>query len=329
MPTTAGSCSSAERCRARLVDVEIIEEKRDWSRGRCRRRPRAVGRSRRSRRARTGCAGCGGCDWQHLEVDRAARRQGGDRRRGDAADRRTRLTPVIVRGRVGAAVRLPHDDPRRRRPVRAGRRSARSARTTTVPVDGCLVAHPALFDVAARASRSTRTSRSRCGCRRRPAQMTAMWDTAHGDVRGFRHTVQSGAEAALNEDVAGHRFRVSAGSFFQSRSGGRRAARRRRRAGRPRAGRGRSTWSMPTAVSGCSRSPPPTPTRTIARRDLAIGGRRRPAQPGRPVRRRSCAARSAAGARRRPSIDVVIADPARSGLGKPGVGGAGRRPAPR
>ena len=78
-----------------------------------------------------------------------------------------------------------------------------------------MVAHPALFDVlrdvtidpdvelTVRVSEAT-------------GQMTAMWDRRAGEVKGLPDTVQTGANAALYEDVAGHRFRVSAGSFFQS-----------------------------------------------------------------------------------------------------------------
>ena len=78
-----------------------------------------------------------------------------------------------------------------------------------------MVAHPALFDVlrdvtidpdvelTVRVSEAT-------------GQMTAMWDSRKGDVKGLPDAVRTGANAALHEDVAGHRFRVSAGSFFQS-----------------------------------------------------------------------------------------------------------------
>ena len=96
---------------------------------------------------------------------------------------------------------------------RAGFRRERS--NDTVEVDVCMVAHPALFDVlrdvtidpdvelTVRVSEAT-------------GQMTAMWDRRTGEVKGLPDTVQTGANAALYEDVAGHRFRVSAGSFFQS-----------------------------------------------------------------------------------------------------------------
>ena len=47
-------------------------------------------------------------------------------------------------------------------------------------------------------------------------QMTARWDKRKGEVHGLSRSVYTGANAFLVERVAGHDLRVSAGSFFQS-----------------------------------------------------------------------------------------------------------------
>ena len=85
----------------------------------------------------------------------------------------------------------------------------------TVLADGCLIAHPALgllldamrltpeLEVTLRTSVAT-------------GEITARWDRRRGDVVGLPDTVAAGADASLHEVVAGHRLRVSAASFFQS-----------------------------------------------------------------------------------------------------------------
>jgi 23S rRNA (uracil1939-C5)-methyltransferase len=97
-----------------------------------------------------------------------------------------------------------------------GRASYRMDRSNdTVLASGCLVAHPALVDmldalvvppgveVTLRVSAAT-------------GEATALWDDTAGAVEGLPSHVATGPAATLTEVVAGHRFRVSAPSFFQS-----------------------------------------------------------------------------------------------------------------
>jgi 23S rRNA (uracil1939-C5)-methyltransferase len=47
-------------------------------------------------------------------------------------------------------------------------------------------------------------------------EITVHWDTRKGSVRGLPDGVGLGKEATLYEDISGHLLRVSSGSFFQS-----------------------------------------------------------------------------------------------------------------
>jgi 23S rRNA (uracil1939-C5)-methyltransferase len=179
-----------------------------------------------------------------------------------------------------------------------------------------MVAHPALFDVlrdvtidpdvelTLRVSEAT-------------GQMTAIWDRRTGEVKGLPGSVHTGANAVLYEDVAGHRFRVSAGSFFQSGpvaagllvDAVRRAA--------PEidgcdhvvdAYAGVGLFGL-AAVSAASRTTSIETSRSAVQ-DAAVNLAGRAAT----VVRGEVGAWRAGGE----PVDVVIADPARSGLGKPG-----------
>ena len=197
---------------------------------------------------------------------------------------------------------------------RAGFRRERS--NETVDVDVCMVAHPALFDVLRNVTidpaveLTLRVSEA-------TGQMTAMWDSRTGDVKGLPNTVKTGAKAALYEDVAGHRFRVSAGSFFQSGpiaagllvDAVRRAA--------PEidgsdhvvdAYAGVGLFGL-AAVPASSRTTSIETSRSSVQ-DASVNLAGRAAT----VVRSEVGAWRAGGER----VDVVIADPARSGLGKPG-----------
>ncbi len=152
-------------------------------------------------------------------------------------------------------------------------------------------------------------------------QITAIWSREHH--KGVRGVPTDGAHrrAGLVDRTDRRRRPAGVGGLvLPIRGAGRRAARRRRRAGRARAGHRRATPSMPTAVSACSpprRWRPPATSRSSNRRS-------RPAS----TRKHNLADRSATIVKAevgrwradpgRP-VDVVVADPARSGLGKPGA----------
>jgi len=164
--------------------------------------------------------GCGGCRWQHVRP--AAQ---GALKAAIVADSLRRLARLD-----GAQVRLGPSLPpwsfrtSLRLVVEGGRPGLRMARShRAVAVDHCLVAHPLLNELLAVARFGPRAVQAtlRCGARtgdrmavvepdaegtRLPADVAVV---AGGDGRG-------GLGASIQEVVAGHRFRVSAGSFFQA-----------------------------------------------------------------------------------------------------------------
>jgi 23S rRNA (uracil1939-C5)-methyltransferase len=194
------------------VEVEITETKKDWARGHVVEvhgaSPNRVVEPCPNRRA-----GCGGCDWQHLAVPQqlAAKAEIVI----DALRRTARLTDarVIVGGSVPAegyrttirVVGMPDGSP--------GYRAERSHRT--VPAAGCLIAHPRLVEllpllriepgteVTLRVSSAT-------------GQRTASWEGGAETVQGLPRSVFTAPDAVVHEQVAGTRLRVSASSFFQS-----------------------------------------------------------------------------------------------------------------
>jgi 23S rRNA (uracil1939-C5)-methyltransferase len=297
------------------VEVEIVESKDAWSRAIVTEviepGPERVEPPCPQRRL-----GCGGCDWQHLAAPAQLPAKVAIVR--DAFRRTAHLPDAVIR--PGMAV----DAAGYRTTVRVvgapdGAASYRLDRShDTVSANGCQVAHPALVDlidqivipegleVSLRVSAAT-------------GERTARWDRRRGDVEGLPGDVGVGAAAVVHEDVAGHRFRVSAGSFFQSGpdaaellvAAARRAAPELEHAASVLDAYGgvglfavaaTSPESKVTVVES-SRSAVDDARSNLARRDAVIElqqvGRWRP-QADR-------------------SIDVAIADPARSGLGRPGA----------
>ena len=296
-----------------LVSVEVTAEKRDWSRG------DVVDVVEPSfDRVIPPCpyriAGCGGCDWQHVAVSAqmtakaalladAMRRTGGLNEAviitGESAPPTAYRTSVRV---VGSS---------------SGRAAFRRERSNEpIVVDVCMVAHPALFDVL-RDVTIDRDVELTLRVSEATGQMTAIWDRRTGDVAGLPGSVQTGSNAVLYEDVAGHRFRVSAGSFFQSGPAAagllvdavRRAAPEIDMADHVvDAYAGVGLFGL-AAVSASSRTTSLETSRSAVQ-DAAVNLAGRAAT----VVRGEVGAWRAEGE----PVDVVIADPARSGLGKPG-----------
>lgn len=197
----------------------------------------------------------------------------------------------------------------------------------TVAAAGCLIAHPGIasllpslrvtpgLEVTIRVSAAT-------------GEITARWDRHAGDVDGLPSGAGTGPKAFLTEHVGGVPFRVSAGSFFQSGPAGaallvdavRRAAPELEsattvldayagvglfaKAAAREASRLLTVETSRSAVSDC--------THNLAGRHVRI------------ERGEFGAWRPAASER----IDVAIANPARSGLGRPGVGSVAATEAP-
>jgi 23S rRNA (uracil1939-C5)-methyltransferase len=194
------------------VAVEIDDTRRDFSRGHvvevCEPSPDRVVPPCPQRRL-----GCGGCDWQHVATPAQLPAKQSIvvdalRRTGRIPDPVVRTGPAVPSRGYRTTIRVVGDS--ERRPAFRMERSR-----ATVPAAGCLVAHPALLplldeivvtpelEVALRVSVAT-------------GEITALWDTAAGSVDGLPPHVATGRRAALTERVAGHDFRVSAPSFFQS-----------------------------------------------------------------------------------------------------------------
>ena len=195
-----------------VVVAEITHEKRDWARAHVVQlidaSPDRVEPPCESRRA-----GCGGCGWQHLShdaqrrakvtvVDDAFRRIGGigeaDVALGPSVDQFGYRTTVRVAatadGRAGFHGEQSHD---------------------VVAAPACLIAHPVLQPIVAGLGLDDGvepTLRYSVAT----GEIGARWDRARGDVRGLPESVRTDGAVVMQEDVAGRRLQVSLGSFFQS-----------------------------------------------------------------------------------------------------------------
>ncbi len=111
--------------------------------------------------------------------------------------------------------------------VRKGRPAFRRASShDPVPVDSCLVAHPLLDELIRRVSFDGVTEAElRCGTRTGErlviAYPTTRYLTLPEDVVGIgADELERGANAVFAEEAAGRRWRISATSFFQTRTDG-------------------------------------------------------------------------------------------------------------
>jgi len=297
------------------VTVTLGEVKRDWARG-------AVARfhSTSPSRVEPPCPrrieGCGGCDWQHLAVAEQLPSKTGIV--VDALRRTARLADPVVR--VGGAVpptgyrttiRVIGDE--------GGHASYRRERShDTVHASGCLIAHPSLtaildgLAIPTGVELSLRVSGA-------TGDMTALWDTGHGDVSGLPAHTGTGPTASLVEVVAGHDLRVSAASFFQS---GPRAAELLVDAVRRAAPELATAEHVVDAYGGvglfaATVVPAQSRVTLIESSRVAVDDARHNLA-GRPAD----VVRAAVGdwhPDERDAVDVLIADPSRTGLGKPGV----------
>ncbi len=199
-----------------LVAVRLVSAKRDFARAELvevlEPSPERVDPPCAARRR-----GCGGCDWQHLrpshqlevkiEVVREALR------------RTARIVDVELEP-GGSVPPWAYRTSMRVAVDRHGEVSLRRPRTNEpVVLDHCLIAHPLLDDLVHHARfRGAEEVSLRIGAS--SGERSAWWTRAHpGDpveLDGLPADVRTGPDAVVHEDVAGHRFRVSAESFFQS-----------------------------------------------------------------------------------------------------------------
>lgn len=264
--------------------------------------------------------GCGGCDWQHIDVE-AQRRLRRDlvaevlSRQAHLADPVVELGPTIsaehgrttVRGTAGPDGRFAY---RRRRSH------------DLVEVDSCLIAHPLVEEIIAegrfgRARHVTIRVGARTGDR-----LVVVDPSADGvqvpegvQVVGTGE-LRAGRRAWFHEEAAGRRWRVSAESFFQASPEGAEALVQvvGRLVGHHATGAGRlvdlcAGVGLFAGTVGAGR-----PTLAVERSAAAVADARHN------LADLDAHVVKVALGRWRPSpAEVVVADPARSGLGRDGV----------
>jgi 23S rRNA (uracil1939-C5)-methyltransferase len=167
--------------------------------------------------------GCGGCGWQH--VDAAAQRRLKVRIAEEALRRIGHLE-----GTVGLGPSLPEVGHRTtvRALVHGGRAAFRAERSHgPVPVDRCMVAHPGIDELIAEgwfgdAAEVTMRIGAATGERLVLLDPSVPEDVdLPDDVRIVgSDDLAAGRRAWFHEVVAGRRFRISADSFFQTRTDG-------------------------------------------------------------------------------------------------------------
>lgn len=156
--------------------------------------------------------GCGGCQWQHISAEGQVRLK-----ESMIADSLARIGHVATAAPLTTVTLEPWSwRTTIRAAVSGGRAALRQARThSLVPIEGCLIAHPLLVPLLTGERYGDATSVVlRCGARTgerlaAPTPGRARMDVPD-DVRSDR----------FHEQAAGRRWRVSAGSFFQSRPDG-------------------------------------------------------------------------------------------------------------
>jgi 23S rRNA (uracil1939-C5)-methyltransferase len=309
-----------------LVEVSVIDERRDWMRAVVDQvlEPSA---DRREASCPSRRAGCGGCDWGEVRPEvglahkvavvvealrRTARIDVPVTAGGSVPTRGYRTTIRVVGGLDGRAA------------------FRRAADHDTVDASPCEVAHPLLVDTLADL-RLTPGVEVQLRCSVATGEVAARWDRRAGRIDGLGPGVATGADATIHEDVAGHRLRVSAAAFFQSGPAAaallvesvRRLAPELAAADRVvDAYGGVGLFAATCAPSTAEVTLIETSRAAVADAAVNLAGRAGPVDV---VRSEVGAWRDRAGAS---AVDVVIADPARSGLGRPGVAALTRPRAP-
>ncbi len=297
------------------VTVEVIEAKHDWQRGVVvevhEASPDRVEPACPRRRE-----GCGGCDWQHVAI--ATQLHAKVQIVIDALARTAKLPDAEVRA-GGSVPEWAYRTTIRVVGDANGRAAYRAERSNEpVPASGCLVAHPALVDllddvrIPPGVEVTLRVSAA-------SGEMTADWTRSEGEVTGLPDHVATGRGAAVFEEVAGHRFKVSAGSFFQSGPAAAELLVDAVRRSAPELERARRVLDAYSGVGlfAVAATSPRSHVVTVEYAKSSIGDSRvnladrnativpREVMHWKPLERQR--------------FDVVIADPARTGLGKPGA----------
>ena len=309
-----------------LVTVEVIDERRDWLRAVATDTLEAsVDRQQASCVSR--CAGCGGCDWAEVTTGSELIHKAAIVAEALRRTARIEFTPTI-----GAAVPpLGYRTTIRVVGGSDGRPAfRRAAGHDTVPAAPCEVAHPRLVELLD-GLRITPGVEVQLRCSEATGEVNARWDRRAGRVDGLGDHVGVGADASIVELVAGHRFRVSAASFFQSGPAAAgllveavcRSVPELATAGRVvDAYGGVGLFAVACVPATAAVTVVETSRAAVVDAEVNLADRTGAVEV---VRAEVGAWRDRDGAA---PVDVVIADPARSGLGRPGVGALARLRSP-
>lgn len=308
-----------------LVRADVVEAKRDWARAELvsveETSPDRVVPPCHWRRE-----GCGGCGMQHLTID--AQHEAKVAIVVDALIRTGRLgEPAVTHG--GAVSPRSYRTTIRVTGDGAGRAGFRAERShDVVAVDDCLVAHPRLsallpdVRVDPGVELTLRTSVA-------TGEVVASWDQRTGRVHGLPEFVGSDPGAFVTEVVTGRPLRVSARSFFQSGPDAAELLVRTVTAMAPELADAEAVVDAYAGVGVFAACAVPADAHVVvietSRWAVADAEANLEGRPGEIVRREVGGWRAAPD---RDGFDVVIADPARSGLGKPGANALGRLGAP-
>ena len=193
------------------IEAELVEVKRDFARARMLRVTEASP-DRVVPHCRHVAEGCGGCDWQHLAVSMQHDAKVAVVREAFARTARMPEAPIVRGGAVG------HEASRttvRMAVTLNGRLGFRRAAShDTVDIERCLVMHPLLQELVSSVGvRGEGEVTLRCSA---ATGERAVWSHEKARVLGLPDNVAAGAAAVVHEDVAGARLRVSMSSFFQA-----------------------------------------------------------------------------------------------------------------
>lgn len=193
------------------VDAEFVEVKRDFARARL-----VAVAVPASTRVEPPCRhvadGCGGCDWQHLAASAQHDAKVEIVREAFARTARLPDTPIHRGGSVGhGALRTTV-----RMAVTASGRLGfrRAASHDVVDIDSCLVMHPRLAELVTGVGvRGGGEVTLRCGD---ATGERAVWSHDRARLLGLPDDVETGSRAVVHEEIAGVRLQVSMESFFQA-----------------------------------------------------------------------------------------------------------------
>lgn len=155
--------------------------------------------------------GCGGCDWQHIDPAHQLRAKA-----AIVTEAFARTAKIDVE--VPEAVPLPEGARRTTIRVASGADGCAGFRASeshdVVTIDSCLVSHDALSDLLSRPlfdgeGEATLRVSAHTG-------EIAAWCHEGRLVAGGTESIRKGEKAKIIEQVCGHEFQVSMGSFFQS-----------------------------------------------------------------------------------------------------------------